>query len=321
MPNWYEVFMETQAAQAQGQSQAMNAQNLVRRKYLQALHEHTGRNVIAYYSGWLSKPGVFGSDINDEDKNGFMATVHKLDKTRGLDLFLHTPGGGIAATQSIVNYLQKMFGKNIRAIVPQIAMSAGTVIACCCKEIWMGKQSSLGPIDPQLRGIPAHGVIQEFKRAIKEVKQDASRIVIWQQIIGQYRPTFLGQCENAMKWSNDFVEQQLADGMFDGLADRKKKARAVTKALSDYPTNKSHDRHFDIDDCEKMGLVIKRLEADDKMQDLVLTVHHCYMNTMMNSAAIKIIENQNGVALCKNLPTPMVPNQRQMVEQMPPIAP
>jgi ClpP class serine protease len=321
MPNWYEVFMETQAAQALGQSQAMNAQTSVRRKYLQLLQAHTGRNIIAYYSGWLSKPGVFGSDINDEDKNGFMATVHKLDKTLGLDLFLHTPGGGIAATQSIVNYLQKMFGKNIRAIVPQIAMSAGTVIACCCKEIWMGKQSSLGPIDPQLRGIPAHGVIQEFKRAIKEVKQDASRIVIWQQIIGQYRPTFLGQCENAMKWSNDFVEQQLADGMFDGLVDRKKKARAVTKALSDYPTNKSHDRHFDIDDCEKMGLVIKRLEGDDKMQDLVLTVHHCYMNTLMNSAAIKIIENQNGVALCKNLPTPMASNQRQMVEQPPPILP
>lgn len=322
MPNWHEVFTETQAAQAQGQNQAANAQNLVRRKYLQALHEYTGRNIIAYYSGWLSKGGLFLSDINDEDKNGFMTTVHKLDKTRGLDLFLHTPGGGIAATQSIVNYLQKMFGKNIRAIVPQIAMSAGTVIACCCKEIWMGKQSSLGPIDPQLRGIPAHGVIQEFKRAIKEVKQDASRIVIWQQIIGQYRPTFLGQCENALKWSNDFVEQQLADGMFEGSTDRKRKAKAITKALSDYPKNKSHDRHFDIDDCEKMGLVIKRLEGDNTMQDLVLTVHHCYMNTLMNSTALKIIENQNGVALVKNVPVaPQVPNQRQIVEQPPPISP
>ncbi len=168
----------------------MSAQTIVRHKYLKALHAHSKRNVIAYYSGWLSKGGVALSDINDEDKNGFMTTIHKLDRKLGLDLILHTPGGGIAATQSIVNYLQKMFGKNIRAIVPQIAMSAGTVMACCCKEIWMGMQSSLGPIDPQLRGIPAHGVIQEFKRAMREVKRDASRIVIWQQIIGQYRPTF-----------------------------------------------------------------------------------------------------------------------------------
>jgi ClpP class serine protease len=321
MPNWHEVFVEIQTAQAQGQVQAINAQNIVRLKYLQLLHAHTGRNIIAYYSGWLSKGSVFLSDINDEDKNGFMTTIHKLDKTRGLDLILHTPGGGIAATQSIVNYLQKMFGKNIRAIVPQIAMSAGTVMACCCKEIWMGKQSSLGPIDPQMRGIPAHGVIQEFKRAVREVKRDASRIVIWQQIIGQYRPTFLGQCENALKWSNDFVQQQLADGMFEGLADRNKKAKAVTKALSDYPTNKSHNRHFDIDDCEKMGLVVKRLEADPTMQDLTLTVHHCYMNTLMNGPAFKMIENQNGVAMVKNIPgASQAPNQRQMVEQSP-IAP
>jgi len=195
-------------------------------------------------------------------------------------------------------------------------MSAGTIMACCCKEIWMGHQSNLGPIDPQLRGIPAHGVVQEFKRALKEVKKDASRIVIWQEIIGQYRPTFLGQCENAIKWSNDFVEQQLASGMFESLPDKKKKARAVTKALSNYPKNKSHDRHFDLEDCEKMGLNIKRLESDSTMQDLVLTVHHCYMNVMMNSAAFKIIENQNGVALVKQAqqpPSPAVP--RQMAEQ------
>jgi ATP-dependent protease ClpP protease subunit len=317
MPNWHEVWTEIQLATAQAQGQAMNAQNVVRHKYLQMLHAHTGRNVIAYYSGWLSKGSVFLSDINDEDKNGFMTTVHKLNRPSGLDLLLHTPGGGIAATQSIVNYLQKMFGTNIRAFVPQIAMSAGTIIACCCKEIWMGKQSNLGPIDPQLRGIPAHGVVQEFKRAIKEVKQDASRIVIWQQIIGQYRPTFLGQCENALKWSNDFVEQQLADGMFESLQDRKKKAKAVTKALSDYPKNKSHDRHFDLDECEKMGLNVKRLESEPTLQDLVLTVHHCYMNLLMNSGAYKIIENQNGVALVKNMqvPAPGAPTPpKQMME-------
>ncbi len=316
MPNWHDVFVEIQTLQAQAQAQAVNAQNTIRRKYLLDLHKHTGRNIIAYYSGWLSKGSIYLSEINDEDKNGFMTTIHKLDRSLGLDLILHTPGGGIAATQSIVDYLQKMFGRNIRAIIPQIAMSAGTIMACCCKEIWLGKQSNLGPVDPQLRGIPAHGVVQEFDRAIKEVKRDASRIVIWQQIIGQYKPTFLGQCENAIKWSNAFVEQQLADGMFEGLPDRKKKAKKITKALSNYPQNKTHDRHFDTDDCESMGLVIKRLEADPEMQDLVLTVHHCYMNLLMNTAAYKIIENHNGVALVKNLTAaPPPPNPKQASEQ------
>lgn len=309
MPNWSEVFYEIQTLQGQAQNQAITAQNTVRHKYLKSLHEHTGRNVIAYYSGWLSKGYIHLSGVNDEDKNGFMTTIHKMDRSLGVDLLLHTPGGGIAATQSIVNYLHKMFGQNIRAIVPQIAMSAGTIMACCCKEIWMGKQSNLGPIDPQLNGIPAHGVVQEFKRAVREIKNDASRIAVWQPIIGQYRPTFLGQCENAITWSNDFVEQQLRDGMFEGATDRKIKAKKTTRALSNYPKNKTHDRHFDAVECEKMGLSIKHLETDPILQDLVLTVHHCYMHLMMNTAAYKIIENQNGVALVKNAapPTPPAP--------------
>ena len=36
-----------------------------------------------------------------------------------------------------------------------------------------------------------------------------------------------------------------------------------------------------------------------KPQDLVLTVHHCYMHTLGNSAAYKIIENHKGKAIVK----------------------
>jgi ClpP class serine protease len=142
------------------------------------LNEHTKRNIIAYYSGWLSKPQIIGLEINDEDKNGFMMAVHKLDCKAGLDLILHTPGGDIASTQTIVNYLREMFENNIRAVVPQIAMSAGTIIACSCKQILMGKQSNLGPIDPHVRGVPAYGVIREFKQAVKEVKKDPASMAI-----------------------------------------------------------------------------------------------------------------------------------------------
>lgn len=129
-----------------------------------------------YYSGWLQKQGISGLGINDNDKNGFMTTIHDLDRSKGLDLILHTPGGESAATESLVDYLRKMFGTDIRAIVPQLALSAGTMIACSCKSIVMGKQSSLGPIDPQLSGIPAHGIIEEFKQALEECKGNQIKI-------------------------------------------------------------------------------------------------------------------------------------------------
>ena len=83
-----------------------------------------------------------------------------------------------------------MFKKDIRAIVPQIAMSAGTMIACSCHSILMAEHSNLGPIDPHLRGIPAYGVIEEFKRVYKEIKKDPNKIVLWSTIISQYKPTF-----------------------------------------------------------------------------------------------------------------------------------
>ncbi len=306
MPNWNDVLREINeyiSSNRQNPAQAAQAVDVTRRKYLGQLHERTGRNIIAYYSGFLSKPEISGLGINDEDKNGFMMAVHRMDRGKGLDIILHTPGGSIAATQSIVNYLQKMFGSNIRAIVPQIAMSAGTMIACSCRSIVMGTHSNLGPIDPQLRDVPAYGVIQEFKRAYREVKRDVTKALLWQTIISQYRPTFLSQCEQSIQWSNAFVKDQLQTVMFAGEKDGIEKANQIVKILTDYRGNKTHDRHIHLEECEEMGLKVEALEQDGNqtLQDLVLTVHHCYMHTLMNTAAYKIIENHTGTAFIKQV--------------------
>lgn len=175
MPNWHDVLAEIQAELKNGRQDALD---VVRRRYLEKLFRYTGRNTIAYYSGFLSKPGIQLLGINDEDMNGFMMAVHRLDKAKGLDLFLHTPGGSIATTESLVNYLHLMFNKDMRVIVPQIAMSAGTMIACSSREIILGKQSSLGPIDPQLRDLPAQGVLNEFKKALAEIRLDPESVQV-----------------------------------------------------------------------------------------------------------------------------------------------
>jgi len=310
MPNWGEVLNEINQTRAQSaaqanaiansvMAQANGAVDTVRRKYLALLQQKTQRNIIAYYSGFLSKPEHLALDISDEDKNGFMTAVHQLDRSIGLDLILHTPGGRIAATQSIVDYLHKMFQGDIRAIVPQIAMSGGTMIACSCRTILMGTHSNLGPIDPQLRGLPAYGVLEEFKRAIREIKKDSSNIAVWQPILGKYYPTFISECENGIKWSNEFVLEQLQKTMFKGDTKAKAKATKIVKALTAYRTNKGHNRHIHYEDCEKMGLKVEKIEADKEFQDLVLTVHHCYMHALMNTPSFKMIENHKGIAFVK----------------------
>lgn len=107
MPNWNDVLAEIRELRESHSRDSAGALDNVRRRYLTKLHEHTGRNVIAYYSGWLSKPGIAQTEINDEDLNGFMMAVHHLDRSKGLDLILHTPGGNMAATQAIVDYIHK----------------------------------------------------------------------------------------------------------------------------------------------------------------------------------------------------------------------
>jgi ATP-dependent protease ClpP protease subunit len=302
MPDWNEVLQEVNRTIGQASAAAQNALDLVRRKYLIELAQQTGRNVIAYYSGWLSKPDVAQTEITDEDKNGFMMCVHTIGKQRrkGLDLILHTPGGNIAATESLVNYLHQIFGKDIRAIVPQLAMSAGTMIACSCKEILIARHANLGPIDPHVRGFPAYGVKEEFERACKEVSQDPTKIPIWSQIISKYGPTFLSQCENAIDWSKAFVEGQLEHSMFDGEPNARKKAKKIVAKLTDYKGNKTHARHIHFEELRDMGLKVTRIEDVQWFQDLVLTVHHCYMHSLMNSSAFKIIENQAGSAFVKH---------------------
>ncbi len=297
MPNWSDVLKNIQRAEAA--SRGTSGHDVVRRRYLLKLHKHTGRNVIAYYSGWLSKQGIAETGILDEDKNGFMMAIHKMDRSKGLDLLLHTPGGDLAATESIIDYLRQMFGRDIRAIVPQLAMSGGTVIACACKEIVMGTHSNLGPIDPQLRGLPAHGIIAEFQRAYDEIQIDPGRLVIWQPILNKYHPTFLSQCENAIAMSKELARNNLEQVMFYRDVEGRKNVENIVKELNDYSGNKSHARHIHRDQCKKIGLKILDLEADEILQDLVLTVHHAYMHTLMNTAAFKMVENHLGVALVK----------------------
>jgi len=230
-----------------------------------------------------------------------MNAVYGLDKTVGLDLILHTPGGSIASAESIVNYLHLMFHKDIRVIVPQVAMSAGTMIACSSREIILGKQSSLGPIDPQLRDLPAQGVLNEFKQALNEIKLDPDAIQAWRCILQQYHPTFLGQCQQAIDWTKAFVADQLRDVMFKNDPDAVAKSQRIVDGLSDADEHKSHERHIPIAKCRDLGLNVVALEDDEELQELVLTVHHCYMFVLMNTGTFKIIENHKGAAFTKQL--------------------
>lgn len=101
-----------------------NSFDLVRREYLRRLYQKTHRNTVCYYSGWLQKTGdqfYNITSITDEDKDGFMSCFHGLEFSKDLDVLIHSPGGFISATESLIHYIRSIFGDNIRVFVPRLA--------------------------------------------------------------------------------------------------------------------------------------------------------------------------------------------------------
>lgn len=289
MPSWSEILTDINLYSNTG-----NELDKKREEFLNKIHSITGRNVIAYYSGWLKAPDAPHVSIDDQDKNAFMTTVYKLDKTKGLDLILHTPGGDIAATESIVTYLKSIFNGDVRAFIPQISMSAGTMIAMSCKEIIMGEQSSLGPIDPQMGGIACQAVIDEFNRAVDEVSQKPAALGLWQTIISKYHPTFLTACEKAIAWSAELAEQWLKEVNPEIDFDK------IKNVFLNHNNSYSHSRHMSKRDCKAAGLNVVDLEANQDLQDAVLSLHHCYMILFDKFLISKVVENNIGGRYMQN---------------------
>jgi ATP-dependent protease ClpP protease subunit len=295
MPNWNELLDEVKGAGS--------VHDIVRRKYVRRLSELTGRNTIIYYSGWLQKAHLVGPEsdvlaVNDADIGGFMTVIHQMDRSRGLDLVLHTPGGSVAATEAVVGYLKSMFDNDIRAIVPQLALSAGTMIALACKSIVMGKHSSLGAIEPHYGGISAHGVLEEFEQARDEILANPDTALVWQPILAKYPPAFIGDCQKAITWAGEMVAAWLREGMFAGRSHAARQADAIVEELSSHQATKSHDRDISSAAAQALGLKIELLETEgnQRLQDAVLTVHHACTHTLAGTNAVKLIENQNGIS-------------------------
>lgn len=295
MPAWGELLAELQPhTDASGKTIPALTCDELRTKYISALAQKTGRNVVAYYSGWLKPGKTQNIDINDSDITGFMNALKGLDENKGLDLILHTPGGNPTATEGIVKYLHSKFGNNIRVIVPQMAMSAGTMLACSASKIIMGKHSCLGPIDPQYGGIPAYNIVNEFKEAKSDLDQNPQAKTYWELQLKKYPAAFFYSVVDSINLSSALVSDWLTDYMFEGEDPKavSKKVKTIVGKLN--ANNKSHSRHFTFDFCKNLGLNVEPLESDQDLQELVLSVHHAFVITIDATPATKIIENQNG---------------------------
>jgi len=299
MPTWGNILGEIRSTLATNPA----ALDEIRKKYIKELADYTGRNTIVYFAKWTTNdvPANLIS-VNDEDMQGFMEAAYGL-QGENLDLILHTGGGSGESTEAIVNYLRQKFS-NIRVIVPQAAMSAGTMLACSADVIVMGKQSSLGPIDPQFiintqfgpQAFPAHSIMEQFKRAQDKILDNPKKIASWMPTLQQCGPALLIRCENQIQFGEELIKSWLTKYMFNGDAET---ASKIATHLSDHANFKTHGKHISVVEAEAIGLKVAKLEDDQILQDKVLSAYHAIMHTFGMTGACKIIANQNGNSYVK----------------------
>ncbi|MFI8594647.1 hypothetical protein ACIGCK_09515 [Microbacterium sp. NPDC078428] len=272
-----------------------------------------GRNVLVYFSAFLQKPAVPATHtmMMPEDINGFMAAFHGMDWDKGLSVVMHTPGGATMAVQSLVDYTRSKF-RDVELLVPAYSMSAGTMFGLACERIYLGRQSQLGPIDPQLtingRQQSARSIVEQFERAHDEILGNSKKkqspnpaaAAVWAPLLGSLGPSLLQTAQDQLDFSESMVARWLASYMFANERDAAKRGKKVAKYFNDASSHKSHDKRISYDEARKQGVVAVRLEDDQGLQEAVLTLYHLLTIIVGQTSVTKLISANSGVVWAKN---------------------
>ena len=97
--------------------------------------------------------------IDLEDAQTIIGAIKETPKDLPIDLIIHTPGGLVLAAMQIARAVEAHPAK-VTVFVPVYAMSGGTLIALAADEIVLAEFSVLGPIDPQIVGLPAASIVR-----------------------------------------------------------------------------------------------------------------------------------------------------------------
>lgn len=306
MPSWNELVNALEAQKTDAEKNKWLFGNLI--GSLQQVGKlRGGRNVLFYASAFLQKPQAHPMflQITQEEINGFMSSMHGMDWNKGLTLIMHTPGGITNSTETIVAYLRSKFPNDIEVIVPTYAMSAGTMISLCADRIIMGRQSQLGPIDPQMpvggRTVSAVAILDQFERAKKEISADRNMAHLWAPILPSLGPALLQEAQNAIDYSEKVVAGWLMRYMFKGQADAEAKGNTVASYFSRGSDKKSHGRRIDREEAREQGVVIEDLESSQNLQEAVLTAYHLMTILFEKSPAVKAIISERSKIWIKNI--------------------
>lgn len=195
-------------------------------------------------------------------------------------VLLGSDGGSVETAERMAAVLRHHFVE-VSFLVPDSAMSAGTILCMSGDRIYMDYSSSLGPIDPQVLTpdgsgyIAAMGYLDKVMEIIQKGELTPADIVLLRGIdLGK-----LALFEQARNLSVDLLKRWLVEFKFRNwthhrtnnigatvtLEEKIQRAEEIAMALSDHKLWRSHGRALDLHKLRKL-----RLEVDDFSEDVDL---------------------------------------------------
>jgi len=171
--------------------------------------------------------------LDIDDSEAVLRAIRMTPPTMHIDLVLHTPGGLQIAAEQIAMALLRHRGR-VTVFVPYYALSGGTLIALAADEIVMDPNAVLGPVDPQLGGVPAASVLRVLdvkpvdrvedrtvimadiaRKALRQIDQTVIRILTARGVDLE-RARGISHALSAGRWTHDYpigVEEATALGL------------------------------------------------------------------------------------------------------------
>lgn len=227
-----------------------------------------GRKLLCY---------VCGNDIEikRDDVAGFVDLLHNIHEGDRIDLVLHTGGGDIDATEKLMRLIEEKIGNkgDIRAIVPDYAKSAGTLMALGAHSVLMSNTSELGAIDPQfvlgdvLGNQVRHSVLQYlagFEQAEASLRKFPNDPVA-RMMFDKYDPAIVNKLRLTVERVRNVAENLLKR--------RGMPFSAISEALLDIARWKSHTQEITAHEAIGIGLNVELIDQDDPLWEKIWQLH------------------------------------------------
>jgi hypothetical protein len=302
----------------QQEKRSMTGQDLfaLRKACYADIEKHRGRPLLIYATKFLEgmPPGT-PNFIDLSDVDGFTDLINSVKGSKSIDVLLHSPGGRPDATERLVGLLRGKF-ENVHFLIPHSAYSAATMLALSGNSIVLHPSAILGPIDPQINGVPARSIKRGFEKVKERIaKEGPGALPAYIPLIEKYSLELLELCDDSEKLSKELVSTWLTKYMFKGEKNVDKKIKKAVSYFSDYDTHLMHSRPLPMDKLAAFGLKIEL--ADDTLQDLLWESYillNGFFNVSFNDAFfVKLYESTHGVSWGKQIQQIFIGPQAQQI--------